>query len=252
MDDHNIAESMSESVEMYLLRIALLQDEDKPVPISILAEELSVSPVSANQMCRKLEERGMVHYEPYRGVTLTLQGEAAAMRVLRKRRLWEVFLSEKLGVEPQQAEEIACRFEHVTPDGLAERLAGFLGNPTLSPQQQPIPPSIGAALRRPRFPLSGLGVGQKAQVVHIDVDATGYAFVRGQGLTPGASVKVLAATGNGSMLIEVGNSQLALSAELARLIDIVPLRLSGGSFTLDDVFITDSGTDTTQTNPEAF
>ena len=74
MDDHNTIESMSESVEMYLLRIALLQDEDKPVPISILAEELSVSPVSANQMCRKLEERGMVHYEPYRGVTLTLQG----------------------------------------------------------------------------------------------------------------------------------------------------------------------------------
>lgn len=251
MDDHNITESMSESVEMYLLRIALLQDEDKPVPISILAEELSVSPVSANQMCRKLEERGIVHYEPYRGVTLTLQGEAAAMRVLRKRRLWEVFLSEKLGLEPQQAEEIACRFEHVTPDGLAERLAGFLGNPTLSPQQQPIPSSIGAALRRPRFPLSWVGVGQKAQVVHLDVDATWYDFVRGQGLTPGASIKVLAAASNGSMLIELGNHQLALSVELARLIDVATVRFSGSSSTLDDASITDSGTDTTSTNPEA-
>ena len=251
MDDHNTVEPMSESVEMYLLRIALLQDEDRPVPISILADELSVSPVSANQMCRKLEERGMVHYEPYRGVTLTLQGEAAAMRVLRKRRLWEVFLSEKLGVEPQQAEEIACRFEHVTPDGLAERLAGFLENPTLSPQQQPIPPSIGAALRRPRFPLSGLRVGQKAQVVHLNVDATGYDFMRGQGLTPGAGVKVLAATSNGSMLIELGNRQLALSAELTRLIDVAPVRFSGSSSTLDDAIITDSGTDTTSTNPEA-
>ena len=252
MEDHNITVSMSESVEMYLLRIALLQDEDKPVPISVLAEELSVSPVSANQMCRKLEERGMIHYEPYRGVTLTLQGEAAAMRVLRKRRLWEVFLAEKLGVEPQQAEEIACRFEHVTPDGLAERLAGFLGNPTLSPQQQPIPPSIGAALRRPRFPLSGLGVGLKAQVVHIDGDVTVHDFVCDQGLVPGAIVKVLAAAGSGSMLIEVGSVQLALSAELARLIDVAPPRLSGGSSMFDDVSLTDSATDMAQTDPEAF
>lgn len=250
MDDHNIAESMSESVEMYLLRIALLQDEDKPVPISILAEQLSVSPVSANQMCRKLEERGMVHYEPYHGVTLTLQGEAVAMRVLRKRRLWEVFLSEKLGVEPQQAEEIACRFEHVTPDTLAERLASFLGNPTLSPQQQPIPFSIGAALRRPRFSLSALGVGQKAQVVHIDGAVTGYDFMRGQGLAPGAVIKVLAAAGDGSMLIGVGNRQLILSAELTRLIDVTPPRLSSVSSTLDDASIGDSVTDTTRPDQE--
>jgi predicted membrane GTPase involved in stress response len=86
MDDHNLEEAMSESVEMYLLRIALLQDEDRPVPISALAEELAVSPVSANQMCRKLEERGMVHYEPYKGPiqqrlngVLISQGNGAAV-----------------------------------------------------------------------------------------------------------------------------------------------------------------------------
>jgi DtxR family Mn-dependent transcriptional regulator len=234
MDDHNIAEPMSESVEMYLLRIALLQDEDRPVPMSALAEGLSVSPVSANQMCRRLEERGMVHYEPYRGVTLTLQGEAAAMRVLRKRRLWEVFLSEKLGMEPHQAEEIACRLEHATPDGLAERLAGFLGNPTLSPQQQPIPPSIGAAVRRPSFPLSGLGVGHRGQVLTVEGNAATHLFARDQGLVPGASVKVLAVAASGSMLIEVDNRQLSLSPELTRQITIAPQRLVAESSTPDD------------------
>ena len=246
MDDHNIVEPMSESVEMYLLRIALLQDEDRPVPISALAEGLSVSPVSANQMCRRLEERGMVHYEPYRGVTLTLQGEAAAMRVLRKRRLWEVFLAEKLGLEPQQAEEIACRFEHVTPDGLAERLAGFLGNPTLSPQQQPIPPSIGTAVRRPRFPLSGLGVGLQGLVATVEGNVASLVFFRDQGLAPGASVKVLAAAANGSMLIEVGNRQLALSPELARQIDVASQRSIGGLSLSDDVFVMGLGTEMPQ------
>lgn len=226
MDDHNSNEAMSESVEMYLLRIALLQDEDRPVPISALAEELAVSPVSANQMCRKLEERGMVHYEPYKGVTLTLHGEAVAMRVLRKRRLWEVFLADKLGLEPAQAEEIACRFEHVTPDGLAERLAGYLGNPTLSPQQEPIPPSIGAAVRKPRLALSALSAGQQAQVCQIAASEPVREFLRTRGLVSGATLKVLAAAGDGGLLIETSQGMLTLSADLVQLIEVIPARSS--------------------------
>jgi DtxR family transcriptional regulator, Mn-dependent transcriptional regulator len=224
MDNHNLNAAMSESVEMYLLRIALLQDEDRPVPISALAEELAVSPVSANQMCRKLEERGMVHYEPYKGVTLTLHGEAVAMRVLRKRRLWEVFLAGKLGLEPGQAEEIACRFEHVTPDGLAERLAGFLGNPTVSPQQEPIPPSIGVAVRRPRLSLSTLGIGQQAQVCQISGDEPVRDFLRTRGLAAGAIVKVLAAAGDGGLLVEAGHGTLMLAADIVRLIEVSAVR----------------------------
>jgi DtxR family Mn-dependent transcriptional regulator len=224
MEDHNSKEAMSESVEMYLLRIALLQDEDRPVPISALAEELAVSPVSANQMCRKLEERGMVHYEPYKGVTLTLHGEAVAMRVLRKRRLWEVFLADKLGLEPAQAEEIACRFEHVTPDGLAERLSGYLGNPTLSPQQEPIPPNIGAAVRKPRLALSALSAGQQAQVCQVTADEPVREFLRTRGLMTGATLKVLAAAGDGGLLIETAHGMLTLSSDLVQMIEVTPLR----------------------------
>lgn len=226
MENHNSNQAMSESVEMYLLRIALLQDEDRPVPISALAEELAVSPVSANQMCRKLEERGMVHYEPYKGVTLTLHGEAVAMRVLRRRRLWEVFLAEKLGLGPDQAEEIACRFEHVTPDGLAERLAGFLGNPTLSPQQEPIPPSIGTAVRRPRLALNALPIGQQAQVCQVTAGEPVRDFLRTHGLAPGATIKVLATAGDGGLLLETGSGPLTLAADIVRLVEVTTLRPS--------------------------
>lgn len=215
---------MSESVEMYLLRVALLQEDDRPVPISALAEEMTVSPVSANQMCRKLEERGLVHYEPYKGVTLTLNGEALAMRVLRKRRLWEVLLADKLGLDPAQAEDIACRFEHVTPDWLGERLADFLGNPTYSPQQEPIPPSIGVAVRRPRLMLAALGLNQPAQVGRVLAEDATREFLRSHGLQPGASVRVLALADAGALLVESNGDRLMIGAELAQQIEVITAR----------------------------
>ena len=224
MEHHNSNEPMSESVEMYLLRIALLQDDDRPVPISALADELSISPVSANQMCRKLEERGMVVYEPYKGVTLTPQGEAAAMRVLRKRRLWEVFLADKLGLEPSQAEDMACRLEHVTPDGLAERLASFLHNPTFSPQQKPIPTNPGGIAQRPQVSLANVAPGQEAHVTHLDAEGPALDFMRSQGLVPGVVVKVLATSTSGAMLIEAGSGQLALTPDIVRLVNVVTER----------------------------
>ena len=225
MDSQHATEAMSESVEMYLLRIALLQEQDRPVPISMLAEEMTVSPVSANQMCRKLEERGLIHYEPYKGVTLTLPGEALAMRVLRKRRLWEVLLADKLGLEPGEAEDIACRFEHVTPDWLGERLADFLGNPAFSPQQEPIPPSIGAAVRRPRRVLTALGLNQQAQVGRVLVeDSATREFLRSHGIQSGAPITVLATAPAGALLVESAGVRLMLVAELAQQIEVVAAR----------------------------
>ena len=211
---------MSESMEMYLLRVALLQQGDHPVPISALAEELSVSPVSANQMCRRLEEKGVIHYQPYKGVTLTPQGEAVALRVLRKRRLWEVFLVDKLGVEPVRAEDMACRFEHVTPDELAEQLSSFLGEPTLSPQRKPIPPRIGGAMRRLHQPLSTLVAGQKGRIADIDAGDATREFVRAHGMSPGVTVTVLAVAVNGSLLVQAGETRLSLSPAVARLIEV--------------------------------
>jgi DtxR family Mn-dependent transcriptional regulator len=219
-----MTESMTESTEMYLLRIALLSDNDDPVPISQLAEELDISPVSTNQMCKKLEEKKLVDYQPYKGVTLTLQGEVIALRVLRKRRLWEVFLVDKLGADPDKAEEVACRFEHVTPDGLAEKLAGFLGNPTFSPQRQPIPPRLGNSRQRSMRPLSTLPAGKRGQVTNIIADNALREFLRTQDVTPGATIKIMAIARNGSILIETNGHHISLSPEIAASIDITEVQ----------------------------
>lgn len=213
----------SESIEMYLLRIALLQENDEPVPVPLLAQELSISPVSANEMCRKLMQRGLVDYQPYKGVTLTPQGEAVAQTVLRRRRLWEVFLVEKLSIEPHQAEDMACRFEHITPDELTERLAAFLEHPALSPQNEPIPGESGASARIPSRPLTALAVGQRGRVIGVVAGEMVRDFLQAQGVSSGVIVKVLALAADGSLLVEIAEQHLALSRAIAAYVDIEPL-----------------------------
>ena len=133
--------NLSESEEMYLVTIARLVEsgQSAPTPVAQLACELAIAPVSANQMIRKLEEVKLLYYTPYKGVELTEAGWQAALDILRHRRLWEVFLVEKLHYTPQEAEVLACRLEHNLPPEAAARLAAFLGHPTSSPQGHPIP-----------------------------------------------------------------------------------------------------------------
>ena len=202
---------MSESTEMYLLHIELLSRNQNPVPITQLAETLGVSPISANQMCRKLESRDLVAYQPYKGVTLTEQGEAIAQRVLRKRHLWEFFLTDKLGLDATAAEEIACRLEHATPDELVEQLSAFLGRPDLTPHQPP------------RQPLLALSVGQQARVAAICSEESLATFLYAQQLTPGAEITLLARSASQTLLIQINTQHLTLSAELAQCVDVIPI-----------------------------
>jgi DtxR family Mn-dependent transcriptional regulator len=221
MANHNLDNSStSESIEMYLLRVALLQKSKEPVPIPMLAQELSVSPVSANEMCRKLTERALITYEPYKGVTLTTKGEKLAGRVLRCRRLWEVFFVQKLSIEPEEAEEMACRFEHVTPDELADRLAVFLENPTLSPQNEPIPAANDMPSDRLGQPLTTLAAGEQGQIVNINADDRTKEFLHHQGIYPGARATVLAVAPDGALLLDVSGQRLSLCQEIARDVEI--------------------------------
>jgi DtxR family Mn-dependent transcriptional regulator len=206
--------STSESIEMYLLRIALLQQTEQPVPVPRLAQELAVSPVSANEMCRKLAEKQLITYEPYKGVLLTGQGAALAERVLRHRRLWEVFFVQKLDIDPAQAEDMACRFEHVTPDELAAHLDNFLGHPTHSPQNQPIPQPGQADDAPAAQSLAGLAAGDRGQIVALNIDAATEQFLQHLGLKRGSTVQVLAAADE-SLLLTAAGQPLSLTREIA-------------------------------------
>lgn len=128
---------------MYLLKTAILEEGGESVPVPQLAQELGISQVSVNQMCRKLQDQGLLTYRPYKGVTLTEEGMALARKVIRRRRLWEVFLVDKLGLSLRQAEDAACRLEHVTTDEVLTHLDAYLGHPTHCPHSHPIPSRSG-------------------------------------------------------------------------------------------------------------
>ncbi len=225
----------SDSVEMYLVTIATLREDEQPVPLSLLAQELSISPVSVNEMCRKLMERGLVNYRPYEGVTLTSEGGTLACEVLCRRRLWEVFLVEKLGLGIKEAEAMADQLEHATPDRLIERLAAFLEYPTFSPQNQPIPCNYGDFAERPVRPLTTLAAGQRGQVVNVVAAEEVKGFLRAQGVSPGVTLDVMAVAADGSLLVEMKEQQLSLSRALAAYVDITPLESEDRPETLPEL-----------------
>lgn len=207
---------MSESEEMYLITIAGLSDPDGPVPLSQLAAQLAVQTVSANQMIRKLADADLVHYEPYKGVSLTEAGWAHAWHVLRHRRLWEVFLVEKLHLSLDEADALACRLEHLTPTEVADKLSDFLGNPAVSPQGKPIPAGNTAPVTL--HPLTLLSAGQTAQIAALEGPTPTQNFFAAEGLVPGAEITVLGTGSTGAMLIRTNGHQLHLDAALAQTI----------------------------------
>jgi DtxR family Mn-dependent transcriptional regulator len=213
---------MTESEEMYLVTIACLQ-EDAPeaaIPLSRLAGELGLSPISANQMVRKLEDASLVAYTPYKGVDLTPAGRQAALSILRFRRIWEVFLVERLHFSPAEAETLACRMEHVFPSEGIERLAGLLGNPLQSPQGRLIPaPLAGGALRASCLRLDQLKPGEGGMVERLEAGSAECSFLSAQGLRPGARIDVLAAGSERALLVKVAiGGSLHLSSQVAQAI----------------------------------
>jgi DtxR family Mn-dependent transcriptional regulator len=215
MPDHNLVE-ISESEEMYLISIARLVEQgvNEPVPIPLLAGELSIQPVSANQMVHKLAEEALVDYLPYKGVQLTAAGQEIAAKVLRDRRLWEVFLVEHLDLPPSDADALACRLEHITAEGVTSRLARYLGQPAVSPQGLPIP-ELGdqASFPAPRA-LSDLSVGERGEILRLEGDQATQTFLVKEGLRPGVTVKSLAIGSEGAMLLDIDGKRLNLAKEI--------------------------------------
>ncbi len=220
---------MSESVEMYLITVAQLGEETSayPVPLSQVAKALNVLPVSAHQMIRKLAEDGLVTYAPYKGVGLTDEGRKKAMRVLRRRRLWQVFLVDKLGLSPADASAFSCRLEHITPDEVTNRLDEYLGHPAVSPLGKPIPGPQDVRHEPSPMRLSDMRVGESARIVRVDAEPPTRVFLSEQGVRPGEGILVLAASDSGDCLVQIGGRKVALAGEIAEGVAVELLHREG-------------------------
>ena len=218
-------ESTSESEEMFLITVALAIEDGHsgPVPVPKLADELSISRVSANEMAKKLVARGFIDYEPYRGVTLRPEGTVIANTVLRRRRLWSLFLAEHLGLSPVVADMIACEFEHITPGEVATRLSDFLGDPTMDPVGKPIPAADWVAQIGPvDLTLAEVEVGGNYRVVRVVGDTAVRSFLASEGLVEGVEITILAIGADGGHLISAPKSRIHLSKDMSAGVFVRP------------------------------
>lgn len=129
--------------ENYLKAIYKLSGGSEEASTNAISEELQTKAASVTDMLKKLADKKLIHYERYKGVSLTEKGRDIAVTVVRKHRLWEVFLSDHLHFGWDEVHEIAEQLEHIQSDALIDRLDNFLGNPKYDPHGDPIPDKEG-------------------------------------------------------------------------------------------------------------
>ncbi len=214
-------------VEEYLEAIYALEEMvGNPVRTSSLAQVLEVSPASVSEMLPRLSEKGLAEYTPYGGVSLAEEGRRRVLKLTRRHRLWEVFLSRHLGISWEDVYHEACNLEHTTSELVSQKLAQFLGNPEVCPHGRPIPKS---SLKQPKvsgIPLADLEVGKVAKMVCVvrESNTRLLRYLTGLGLMPGAKVKVLEKSPfDGTLTIEVNNSTRAMGQEASSFIMVEPV-----------------------------
>jgi len=204
---------------MYLKAMLEMSDRE-PATVGRLAERLGVTPVSANEMVRRLGEHGLAKHTPYKGVALTKKGREAACNVMRRQRLWEVFLYDHLKIEWAKIYELACSLEHATAPEVTDALAAFLGDPKTCPRGNPIPAADGSFTPLAGTPLSEAAVGDALRVVAVNATSTEVLkYLQERNILPGSEITVLeAAPLQGPLTLKVGDREVALGLSLAEFI----------------------------------
>ena len=217
------SQPLSESTEMYLKAMAELSDNNV-VAIARLAEHLNVTPVSVNEMVRRLSEQGLMTHTPYKGVKLTKKGREVAGNVLRRQRLWECFLYEHLKIEWAQLYELACSLEHATAPEVTEALAVFLGDPKTCPRGNPIPAADGSFKPLNGLTLNTVSVGETVEVMAVNATSTDVLkYLYERNVVPGCKLTVVeAAPLQGPLMLRAGGKEIALGLSMAKFVIVKP------------------------------
>jgi DtxR family transcriptional regulator, Mn-dependent transcriptional regulator len=154
----------SASEENYIKSIYHLKGDQQNVTTNELAEELKTRPASVTDMLKKLKTKKLLHYEKYQGFRLSAEGKKVALNIIRRHRLWEFFLSEKLKFTWDEVHEVAEELEHVTSKKLIDKLDEYLGFPKFDPHGDPIPDQTGKITNAEQVPLSDVAINQLAEV----------------------------------------------------------------------------------------
>jgi DtxR family Mn-dependent transcriptional regulator len=209
---------MTFSEENYLKTIYHLSTlEVSEVATNAIAEMMDTKASSVTDMLKKLAEKNLVHYKKYQGVSLTEEGKLMAMMIVRKHRLWEVFLVEKLAFSWDEVHDIAEQLEHIKSEQLINRLDDFLGNPTEDPHGDPIPDGNGQMVKVDKVLLSDLKENQTGICVGVkDTSSEFLKYLDRQEIALGSKIKVLSKEAfDLSVSIQLDEKEITISNTIA-------------------------------------
>jgi DtxR family Mn-dependent transcriptional regulator len=188
-----------------------------------LASSLEVKPSSVNVMLKRLREKELISYEKYGKIFLTEEGRRVGMEIIRKHRLWETFLYEKLDFTWDEVHEVAEQLEHIQSRKLVEKLDKFLGFPAFDPHGDPIPNSKGEIKLEPKLLLSEIASGQKCKMVAVNDNSAAFLkYVQELGLAINHEITVLSRLSfDDSMEISIQGKASRVSKKFAQNIYVV-------------------------------
>jgi len=210
--------------ENYLKAIFHLENDNKAeVSTNAIAVKMNTKPSSATDMVQKLAEKKVVSYQKYKGAFLTKKGKKIAANVIRKHRLWEVFLVEKLNFQWDEVHDIAEQLEHIKSDELIERLDKFLDHPNFDPHGDPIPDKNGLIKPSDKKLLSELKENEKGICVGVKESNSQFLqYLDKLSISIGTKIKVLNIEEfDGSITIEVGGKPSFISELSAKNIYVI-------------------------------
>lgn len=204
--------------ENYLKAILFLaKDSQKGATTNAIAERLETKAASVTDMLKRLSEKELLVYKKYQGVRLTDEGRRVAIRTVRKHRLWEVFLVEKLGFGWEEVHDIAEQLEHIQSVELSDRLDAYLGHPQYDPHGDPIPDKKGSFPTRSDLMLSECGPTEKVIVKGVkDTSPDFLRYLEKLGIGLGSAIRIMEKEEfDGSMKVDIEEAeQTNLSAKV--------------------------------------
>ena len=209
---------MTTSEENYLKVIYHLSNlSPKGVNTNAIAAMLDTKASSVTDMLKKLSEKDWINYQKYQGVSLTDKGKLNAKIIVRKHRLWEVFLVEKLGFAWDEVHEVAEELEHIQSEKLINQLDQFLNFPSFDPHGDPIPNAKGEIIKIEKQLVSEIEVGRTITCVGVkDTSVDFLQYLNKQNISLGTKMKVLEKEPfDGTLKIEINNSVLVFSDKIA-------------------------------------
>ena len=211
---------ISHTEENYLKAIfKIAERENKTASTNSIAAILNTSAASVSDMLKRLSEKKLINYKKYKGVTLTSEGNIIATRLVRKHRLWEVFLVNKLKFSWDQVHEIAEQLEHIHSPELISRLDNFLDNPKFDPHGDPIPNAEGKFTLRNQHPLSDLHINETSVVIGVKEHDTSFLqYLNSISIKLGTAIKIISTVkyDNSMEIIVDGNNSLQISHQVAQ------------------------------------